>query len=75
VGVSVTDRPTSTDSTSSEQVFCRRLERPLTISEHLDCLYCFGNKTEVRTADHDCFCDFEPGKDPINFGFPEGYGR
>lgn len=70
----MTDRPLETESKPQGEVYCRRLERPLPLHEHLDCAYCFGNKADVRTTEHSCFCDFEPGKDPIHFGFPEGFG-
>ncbi len=68
-------KPTKkTDPAPPGRVFCRRLDRPLPIDEHLDCPYCFGAESEVRTTDHDRFCDFELGKDPIHFGFPEAFG-
>jgi hypothetical protein len=52
------------------EILCRRLLRPLAIAEHLTCSYCFGKQKDVRTGDYRLFCDFEPGKDPIAFGFP-----
>jgi len=70
----MTDRPAKTDASSPAHVFCRRLERTLPIVDHLECPYCFGKGHEVRTTDHERFCDFELGKDPIHFGFPEGFG-
>ncbi len=66
--------PDKTDSKAPEQVFCRRLERQLPVTEHLECAYCFGKAGEVATGKLDRHCDFEPGKDPINFGFPSDYG-
>ncbi len=56
------------------QVYCRRVERKLPVTEHLECAYCFGKPGEVATSEHERFCDFEPGKDPIHFGFPPDYG-
>jgi hypothetical protein len=56
-------------------VFCRRLRRRLPDRDHLACPYCFGREQDVRSADHDRFCDFEEGKDPVVFGFPETHGR
>ncbi len=53
------------------EVYCRRLKRPLPLAEHKSCSYCFGTIEEIETADHEKFCDFEEGKDPIHFGFPE----
>lgn len=56
------------------KVFCRRLQRPLPVAEHEKCLYCFGGAAEIRTGDTARFCDFDPEKDPIQFGFPDGGG-
>jgi hypothetical protein len=56
-------------------VFCRRLERKLPVREHLACPYCDGREADVRSADHARFCDFEKGRDPIVFGFPDTHGR
>ena len=56
-------------------VHCRRLGRRLALSQHERCLYCFGTEDDIRTRDHARFCDFRPGVDPINFGFPETHGR
>ncbi len=58
-----------------ETVFCRRVERHLPVQEHLDCPYCYGKRSKVESAEHGRFCDFEKGKDPIHFGFPEDFGR
>jgi len=56
-----------------ERVPCRRLEAQPCVEEHLACPYCFGSLEDVETGDHARFCDFEPGKDAISFGFPEGF--
>ncbi len=64
------------DSSSvADKVRCRRTGRDRPVREHLICPYCFGEKEEVASADHDRFCDFEQGKDPMSFGFPEDAGR
>jgi len=52
-------------------VFCRRIKLPLAVAEHASCPYCFGKEADVKTGDHEKFCDFQEGKDPICFGFPE----
>jgi len=52
------------------QVFCPRLEKTLPVDEHADCPFCFGKKPQIAKADHGDFCDFKPGSDPVNFGFP-----
>lgn len=56
-------------------VVCRRLHIARTLREHLDCPYCFGTPEDIRSRRHDCFCDFEPGADPLSFGFPDGLRR
>ena len=53
------------------EVWCRRIERPLPIGEHEACSYCFGKVEDVETGDHARFCDFQKGRDPVNFGFPQ----
>lgn len=57
------------------EVWCHRLEKPLPAAEHLKCLYCFGDARAVGTGDRKSFCDFDPAKDPINIGFPDGGGH
>ena len=59
------------DAFNSVVVYCRRLKRPLPVVEHVSCSYCFGKERDVKSGDHQRFCDFEEGKDPIHFGFPE----
>jgi hypothetical protein len=56
------------------EIHCRRLGRSLPVEEHVKCLYCFGQAGEILTGDHAKFCDFDPEKDPIHFGFPDGGG-
>ncbi len=56
-------------------VYCRRVERHLPVAEHARCPYCNGREDLIRTARHDAFCDFQPGRDPISFGFPPDRGR
>ena len=58
-----------------KEIFCRRLKRPLRVEEHELCPYCFGREEEIEKGDHQLFCDFCEGKDPIHFGFPETHGR
>jgi len=57
------------------RIFCRRLERELPIGEHSACPYCFGKRAEIAQGDHDEFCDYKKGEDPINFGFPADSSR
>ena len=57
------------------EVFCRRVGRQLTIAEHARCPYCDGDETHIKTAKHEAFCDFDPAKDPVSFGFPRDKGH
>ena len=57
------------------KVFCRRVERQLSVEEHARCPYCNGREDLIQTARHETFCDFRPGTDPISFGFPSDRGR
>lgn len=57
------------------QVVCRRTGEKYSSEEHHRCPYCFGDKTEVVPGEHEAFCDYDPAKDPIHFGFPPGSTR
>lgn len=57
------------------RVACRRQSVERSVREHLACPYCFGSAADVRTRDHARFCDFDPERDPIAFGFPEQLRR
>jgi len=59
----------------SIDVFCRRLQKRLPEQEHLECPYCYGRVDDVRSKEHERFCDFQPGEDPIVYGFPTTHGR
>jgi len=63
------------DKPSAEQVHCRRLATLRTVEEHLGCPYCFGKRADVEGGDRGAFCDYQPGVDPVTFGFPENSGR
>ncbi len=58
-----------------QRVFCHRLDHKLPVSEHADCPYCFGKRQQIADGEHREFCDFHPGQDPINFGFPPDSSR
>lgn len=58
----------------AEELWCPRLQRPLPVEEHARCSYCFGSVTEIRSGKHARFCDFDPARDPIHFGFPDSGG-
>ena len=60
----------STESKVEEPVvFCRRIRGFRALTMHLSCPYCFGGDR------YESFCDFQPGVDPLHFGFPETHGR
>ncbi len=59
----------------SGHVPCRRTGQSYDPCEHVRCPYCFGTESDVAPGDHEKFCDFEPGKDPVSFGFPEDLRR
>jgi hypothetical protein len=63
------------DDKPKDGVYCRRIDRLQTVEEHKGCPYCFGRRAEIQQGEHDSFCDFEPGTDPIVFGFPPDIGR
>lgn len=57
-------------------VYCVRNHTSKATEEHLSCPYCFGRKREVIEAgERKLFCDFDPDRDPIVFGFPDGSTR
>jgi len=67
--------PGESTKKSEERVVCRRLQVERSVDEHTSCPYCFGKAKDVAEGDRGRFCDFEPGADPICFGFPEDAGR
>jgi hypothetical protein len=58
-----------------ETVLCKRLGQELPREEHQKCPYCFGRADDIANGQHERFCDFAPGRDPIHFGFPPGTTR
>jgi hypothetical protein len=50
---------------------CRRTGQMFTVAEHAECPYCFSDSdTIAKGGTYESFCEFHPGKDPVNFGFP-----
>jgi len=59
-----------------KELRCRRTGQMYTVEEHVVCPYCSGEaETIERGGDYSEFCEFEAGRDPIHFGFPEGASR
>jgi hypothetical protein len=54
---------------------CVRTGQLYDSSVHAACPYCFGSQADLSTGDRSRFCGFEPGRDPLNFGFPDGAVR
>ncbi len=65
---------TGTEKTSGT-VHCRRLGRALTPDRHLSCSYCNGDTEQIATGEYERFCDFDPEKLPVSFGFPDDGSR
>lgn len=63
------------DGAGRQVVDCPRLGRPLPVQEHVECPYCFGAESDVRSGTLGTFCDFQPGEDPVQFGDPYDHGR
>ena len=58
------------------KVYCIRNRLMKGADEHVSCPYCFGKKQEtIENGERTDFCDYNPDKDPISFGFPEDSGR
>ena len=49
---------------------CRRTGLQIAVDEHHRCPYCYGTENDIVRGHYETFCDFQPGKDPFNFGFP-----
>lgn len=56
-------------------VHCPRLDCQLTVEEHARCLYCHGDIDDVRSGKREIFCNYDPEKDPVSFGFPRASQR
>ena len=62
--------PEREDEQQGAVITCRRTGQLYDLSECPRCPYCFGKDSDVASADTASFCDFHPGGDPVNFGFP-----
>ena len=57
------------------RVSCRRTGETFDPEAHGRCPYCFGSKSDIRPGNHKDFCDYDPEKDPVSFGFPSDSAR
>ncbi len=60
---------------ADEAVYCVRNLVAKPPEEHLECPYCFGLRAQILCGNRSDFCDFDPGSDPVSFGFPEQASR
>lgn len=67
----MTDPRKKLPTTTAKPQHCPRLGREVPEAEHRDCPYCFGDDAGIAKGDRKEYCDFEPGKDPVHFGFPD----
>lgn len=58
-----------------KSLLCRRTGEQVRTLEHERCPYCFGRLAEIESGQHELFCDYREGVDPVHFGFPEGDER
>lgn len=68
-------KPGSAPSEEEQRVQCRRVDQARTVEEHRSCPYCFGRAADVASGERPRFCDYQPGADPVTFGFPPGSSR
>jgi len=57
------------------RIKCRRIGEHVDPEEHERCPYCFGRLAEIEQGQHEAFCEYRPGVDPVRFGFPPGGDR
>lgn len=58
-----------------KSLLCKRTGERVAPTEHERCPYCFGKLAEIGTGQHEAFCDYHEGVDPLKFGFPGGDSR
>ena len=54
---------------------CRRTGQLYSLAECPRCPYCYGDDDAVASARREEYCDFDPKRDPVHFGFPPGAAR
>ena len=45
------------------------------MSTRKSCPYCFGQRQDMASGRYETFCDWQPGRDPVRFGFPPDVRR
>ena len=63
------------DGFEEKGIYCRRVGKRYAPAEHEECAYCHGSKAEIETGEHGKFCNYDPDKDPVHFGFPSESAR
>jgi hypothetical protein len=71
----MTDDAKKTELPMEKPVQCHRTGREFDLAEHQKCPYCYGQREDIASGDHEKFCDYKPGVDPVSFGFPGDSSR
>jgi hypothetical protein len=58
-----------------KRLLCKRTGEQVEVATHAECPYCFGRAAEIEEGRHEAFCDYQPEKDPMHFGFPADTSR
>ena len=69
------ENSTGTPALRLKRLLCKRTGEQIEPSEHERCPYCFGFLAEIEKGQHEAFCDYHEGVDPVNFGFPSEEAR
>ncbi len=69
------EHPAPQPSGPRRHTLCARTGQAYDASVHAACPYCFGSQEALSTGDRSRFCGYEPGRDPLNFGFPPDSAR
>lgn len=58
-----------------QRLRCNRTGQQYSLDTHERCPYCWGSRERIERGKHEGFCDYDPDRDPIHFGFPDGTAR
>ena len=53
-----------------KRLLCKRTGQQYTLERHERCPYCWGDRQRIERGRHEDFCDYDPERDPLHFGFP-----
>ncbi len=57
------------------RLLCKRTGEQYDLQEHQRCPYCWGGRERLERGRHADFCDYDPERDPVHFGFPAETAR